>query len=455
MMSTIQFYLSRMKSRYFMLIACFALFMGAISCSSDDFEGYGPEEDVPETERREVIWTIKSVDGTLPGTRGVAVTDKLWESGDTIRIKFLNGTLAEQQSVQLYADIWLQYANLVFQYVAINEYADVKIGFDMDSRYLAWSTIGTDCRQIPQNEPSLNFVDLEYYLIEDVDFARGEILRGFGHILGLGFEHQNPTSPVVFNDKALNQLMSYHGLSADDVNNHILPYYTINQTNYTAYDRTSIMVLALTIRMLVNPSEATNPNNSLSSTDIAFISNLYPYPSMPGVLINGVYWAMCNIDSPGRFAATPESTGRYYQWNRKKAWIATGPFNDWGYTMPVSGIWEAANDPSPAGWRIPDTTDFNKLMDTTKVIQVSTTLNGVIGSKFTDMTSGNSIFLPAAGMIYFGNILHTDLLGYYWSASFFLPKQNIDEAWAIAILAHSRFGPSYVANALPIRCVRD
>ncbi len=42
------------------------------------------------------------------------------------------------------------------------------------------------------------------------------------------------------------------------------------------------------------------------------------------VLINGVLWATRNVDAPGTFAASPESTGMFYQWNSRIAWSASG-----------------------------------------------------------------------------------------------------------------------------------
>lgn len=235
-----------------------------------------PAGTVPRAEKRERVRTIKTVKSLLPVGRGVAVTNKLWIPGDTIRIKFLNGGNTIQEQVKEYAALWLEHAYLIFEYVSSNEYADVKIGFDLDNRFLSWSTIGTDCRLIPQNEPSLNFVWLEDET--DKEIIRSEILRGFGHVLGLGFEHQSPDSPVTFNARARSYFINTWGLSDNDVDNHILPFYTSNQTNYTKYDRNSIMVLEIPSSILTNRGESTTFNTELSSNDTSFIASLYPYP---------------------------------------------------------------------------------------------------------------------------------------------------------------------------------
>jgi len=87
----------------------------------------------------------------------------------------------------------------------------------------------------------------------------------------------------------------------------------------------------------------------------------------------------------------------FYQWNRKTAWAATGAVTGWDYSNPTGPAWEKINDPSPVGWRVPTSSEIQKLLDANKVSNVWTTQNGVNGRKFTDKATGNSIFLPATG----------------------------------------------------------
>lgn len=259
-----------MKKLLFVVVVVLTLITG---CQK---EVYNPVRITPSVKKQERVRTIKWVENSFPGARGVAVTNKLWSPGDTVRIKFLNGGNVIQEKVKEYAAIWLEYAYLIFEYVSSNEYADVKIGFDLDDRFLSWAVLGTDCRLIPQNQPSLNFVWLEDE--KDEKIIRGEVLRGFGHILGLGFEHRCPESPVVFNARARSYFIGTWGLSADEVDNHILPFYTNDQTNYTEYDRNSIMVLEIPSSILSNRGESTTFNTELSATDTVFIASIYPYP---------------------------------------------------------------------------------------------------------------------------------------------------------------------------------
>ena len=148
-----------------------------------------------------------------------------------------------------------------------------------------------------------------------------------------------------------------------------------------------------------------------------------------GVVINGVRWATRNVDRPGTFAATSEDFGMFYQWNRKTARSATGKKpTDWNNSKAGGNRWKKANDPSPAGWRVPTLDEIKTLCDTDKVSNERITKNGVTGTKFTDKATGNSIFLPAAG---YCPLLDDDLYDVgsysgYWSSTAFDELHSYD-----------------------------
>lgn len=138
-----------------------------------------------------------------------------------------------------------------------------------------------------------------------------------------------------------------------------------------------------------------------------------------GVMINGVKWATRNVDALGIFVTKPEDPGMFYQWNRKKAWSAIGKISGWDSSNPTGDSWAKANDPSPAGWRVPTAGEIKTLVDTDKVSYEWTTQNGVSGGKFTDKVSGNSIFLPAVGCRGndYGMLERVGSDGAYWSST--------------------------------------
>ncbi|MDR0232081.1 MAG: fibrobacter succinogenes major paralogous domain-containing protein [Dysgonamonadaceae bacterium] len=152
-----------------------------------------------------------------------------------------------------------------------------------------------------------------------------------------------------------------------------------------------------------NPYNPNNPNN------------------VTGVVINGVEWATCNVNTPGTFAAKPEDFGLFYQWNLKKAWPVSGDITGWNTIAPGGSTWEKDNDPSPAGWHVPTFDEISSLLDTENVTNEWVTQKGVTGSRFTDKATGNSIFLPAAGWRYHnvGTFIYAGMSGNYWSSSTF------------------------------------
>ncbi|MDR1743350.1 MAG: Ig-like domain-containing protein [Dysgonamonadaceae bacterium] len=142
--------------------------------------------------------------------------------------------------------------------------------------------------------------------------------------------------------------------------------------------------------------------------------------TVEGVLINGIVWATRNVDAPGAFAASPESFGMFYQWNRKIGWSSTDPLENsnggttWDSSVPDGTTWESPNDPCPVGWRVPAQEELESLLNTD---YEWITQNGVTGTVFG--SAPNTIFLPAAGYRINDNgmmrIVGSD--GFYWSSS--------------------------------------
>ncbi len=161
----------------------------------------------------------------------------------------------------------------------------------------------------------------------------------------------------------------------------------------------------------------------------------------PGVVINGVRWATRNVDESGTFAPTPESAGKFYQWNRKKAWNTTDTLvTGWDSSVPEGTEWEKANDPSPTGWHVPTQDEIMSLFGK-EVINEWVIQNGVAGRKFTDKINGNSVFFPAAGYRTYGKgVLNgTNIIGYYWSSQSYMLR-------TADYLSFSRMGASEITH---------
>jgi uncharacterized protein (TIGR02145 family) len=143
------------------------------------------------------------------------------------------------------------------------------------------------------------------------------------------------------------------------------------------------------------------------------------------VEINGIRWATRNVDAPGTFVTHPENAGMFYQWGSNVGWSNSDPLtatdgnNTWRILSETGSLWQRSKDPCPAGWRIPTRAELESLTNTTFVTREWTTVNGVVGYRFTDITSAASLFLPAVGSRsnFTGNLYQVFKAGFYWSSS--------------------------------------
>lgn len=187
-----------------------------------------------------------------------------------------------------------------------------------------------------------------------------------------------------------------------------------------------------------------------------------------GVIINGIKWATRNVDAPGKFAANPENSGMFYQWNRKVGWSNTDPLvnsnggTTWDTTTPSGTEWESTNNPCPYGWRVPKFNEIELLLDTNYVInewtqQGTSWYDGQPGIRFTDKSNGNSIFLPITYYRSFEKGLLIEPIGWgvYWSGSI-SGKDNSFLPWYFGF--NSRYTDWSVdkkGTAYSVRCVAE
>ena len=143
-----------------------------------------------------------------------------------------------------------------------------------------------------------------------------------------------------------------------------------------------------------------------------------------------VKWATCNVG-----ATKPEEYGNYYAWGETSPkttydystykWC-NGSYDtmtkyctdsDYG-TVDNKTVLDPEDDAAAVNmggsWRMPTAEEQKELID--ECTWTWTTLNGVNGYNV-EGSNGNSIFLPAAGCRYDGDLLDAGSLGYYWSSS--------------------------------------
>jgi hypothetical protein len=198
--------------------------------------------------------------------RAVAPQRSVWINGSPIRITFLGGTKPQQDMVQRIARQWTDHANLSFEFTD-DPRADIRVTFDPTDG--AWSYIGTDNLGIPTNAATLNLGWLD----------QGVILHEFGHMIGLGHEHQNPEGGIEWNEAAVIADLQGPPNFWDEatIRFNVLERYSVDQIHGTKFDSKSIMLYAFPDEWTRNMG-ATQENTDLSEQDRAFVRSEKMYP---------------------------------------------------------------------------------------------------------------------------------------------------------------------------------
>ena len=226
-----------------------------------------------------------------------------------------------------------------------------------------------------------------------------------------------------------------------------------NNTNVATVDVNSGLVTARAAGTAT--ITVTTADGGRTATCTITIVAIPPNQTDAGVVINGITWATRNVNAPGTFADNPEDAGMFFQWNRNRGWSATDPLRHWANNDWVAGGWNSsiptgtANDPCPAGWRVPTLAELSNLRNQPNTW---TQRNGVNGRLFG--TAPNQVFLPAAGWrrISDGALYRVGTAGNYWSSALY----GSTTAWRLWFYSgSSNLLGSNRALGLSVRCVAE
>lgn len=197
------------------------------------------------------------------GRRAVGEKAYYWENGADITIGFIGGTQAERDLVKRNAQIWDDLTSVSF--VWTQDDPMVRISFVPSDG--SWSYVGTSCLFIPDDQPTMNFGWLDQAVVK----------HEFGHMMGLGHEHQNPNGAIQWNTEAVIRDLSGppNYWSVADIKWNVLDRYSFDRVDATELDPKSIMMYQFPNEWTIGDFE-TSFNIDLSQKDKEFIQSLYP-----------------------------------------------------------------------------------------------------------------------------------------------------------------------------------
>jgi serralysin len=208
------------------------------------------------------------------GERAVGLLAAQWQSGDTLRIAFLDGDPSVQERVREAAQEWVApgLARLWLDFVPPGEKADIRISFKCPG---AWSALGSLCLNVPASEPTMNFGWLHPESPDEE--LRRVVLHEFGHALGLLHEHQHPLSGIQWNRKAIyRELMdSPPYWSKEEIDLNVFSEFDRQELYFGQFDPKSIMIYPIKKSWTRN-RYSVGLNDELSVRDREFIHQVYP-----------------------------------------------------------------------------------------------------------------------------------------------------------------------------------
>ncbi len=197
---------------------------------------------------------------------------KEWKKGRRLTVSFMGGKKEVKDRIIRHAKIWMDYANIEFDFTPRKKPGDVRIAFDTNDG--SWSLMGTDILSEDKTEPTMNFGWLTP-TTDDLEYNR-VVVHEFGHTLGCIHEHERPDNGIPWDKpKVYAYYKQTDGWGKDEVDAQVFSKYDISQIRANKLDKKSIMMYPV-------PNELTKGNyeigwnTGLSEADKKFITKLYP-----------------------------------------------------------------------------------------------------------------------------------------------------------------------------------
>ncbi len=236
-----------------------------------------PPRILPPVQRDPKINRDGSISKTSVSQQGLVseASPYLWAPGETITVAMstANSTDFIRGKVMQYAKIWELYANIRFAFVSQWSNAMIRVAFVPN--HTSWSVTGRSVLLAPRDSATMNFGWFTNTTAE-TDFS-STITHEFGHVLGFLHEHQSPNSPLEWNlEKTYEYFRVTNNMSQERVNSQVINKFSSSYTNFSAFDRLSIMCYHFPAALLVNGGQDMPYNTQLSEMDKKYAGIWYP-----------------------------------------------------------------------------------------------------------------------------------------------------------------------------------
>lgn len=215
----------------------------------------------------------------------VANTSKMWTPGSTLRVRLDGATPTIRRRVIQFANEWTTYANIRFNFIQSGD-AEIIVTFGDDGA--SHSYVGKDAIE-PGRRFWGNFTQggtMHFgWLTDDLDDSRFRrvVLHEFGHALGFEHEQSHPDAGIPWNREAVYAALGGPPNNWDraTVDRNVFEVSNRNETQFSSYDRTSIMQYAVDESMTIG-NFSIGLNTDLSAADKAFAKLMYPPGNITG-----------------------------------------------------------------------------------------------------------------------------------------------------------------------------
>lgn len=240
------------------------------------------QRSVQENPRNAPLLAPSQRRGQLRRMRMAVEDPHLWRDRRTLRVRFLGGDARVKTKVERYAHEWSAHCGITFAF-GDDPQAEIRIAFADEG---SWSWVGNQALEITDpNEATMNFGWLTP-TTDDLEYSR-VVLHEFGHALSCIHEHESPAAAIPWDKEAVYReyAKSPNRWSREEVDVNLFGRYAVSDTNFTAFDRQSIMLYAIDNALTKGDWEV-GWNNVLSETDKQFIGAQYKKLAAPTVSLH-------------------------------------------------------------------------------------------------------------------------------------------------------------------------